>query len=145
MELKKWKREGYTVVEREFDYDLHVFAVIVVGKKEQIITPDSIESMKSIIESLDNGEDVDGWEDGMGNTIYTGINKEIATVTRVSDNAFKVEYEPMELEINLKNIAGKFGKCEFGEIIYVKVDNELKLKIYWDDQTREYKNVRDRY
>lgn len=69
--MRKWEREGYTVEEREFDYDLHCFAVIVPGKKEQIITPGSIEDMNSIIADLDAGEDVTGWEDGMGNTIYT--------------------------------------------------------------------------
>ena len=69
--MKTWTREGYTVEEREFDYDLHCFAVVVEGKEDQIITPDSIEAMESIIADLDNGEDVDGWEDGNGNTIYT--------------------------------------------------------------------------
>lgn len=74
------------------------------------------------------------------------MNKKVmATVTRVSDSTNRTEYEPMELEVNLKNIAEKFGKCEFGEIIYVKVNNEPKLEIYWDSQTKEYKNVRDRY
>jgi len=66
-----WEREGYSVEMRDFDYDLKQFAVIVLGKKEQLIIPGSIESMNSIIEDLNNGEDVDGWEDGMGNTIYT--------------------------------------------------------------------------
>jgi len=69
--MREWKRDGYTVEEREFDYDLHCFAVIVEGKREQIITPDSIESMSNVVADLDAGEDVQGWEDGMGNTIYT--------------------------------------------------------------------------
>lgn len=69
--MRKWERNGYTVEERDFDYDLHQFAVIVEGKKEQLITPDSIESMNDIMADLDAGEDVQGWEDGCGNTIYT--------------------------------------------------------------------------
>ena len=69
--MREWKRDGYKIEEREHDYDLHVFAVIVDGKKDQIITPDSIEAMTSIIADLDNGDDVQGWEDGVGNTIYT--------------------------------------------------------------------------
>ena len=71
IKMRTWERNGYKVVEQEFDYSLHQFAVIVPGKKDQVITPDSIESMDSIIADLDNGEEVEGWEDGMGNTIYT--------------------------------------------------------------------------
>ena len=67
--MRAWKRNGYIIEEREFDYDLHCFAVVQIEKEDQIITPDSIESMNSIIIDLNNGEDVDGWEDGMGNTI----------------------------------------------------------------------------
>lgn len=69
--MREWKREGYTVEERSFGYSLHCFAVLVEGKDEQIIYPDSIESMNSIIADLDAGADVSGWEDDMGNTIYT--------------------------------------------------------------------------
>jgi hypothetical protein len=67
--MKTWEREGYKVKERKFDHDLYVFDVI---KNEEVIAtilPPSIEDMKQIIEDLDNGEDVDGWEDGKGNTI----------------------------------------------------------------------------
>ena len=68
--MKTWTRNGYTVEEREFDYDLHCFVVVVDGKEDQIITPDSIEAMSSIIADLNAGEDVNGWEDGLGNIIY---------------------------------------------------------------------------
>ncbi len=67
--LKIWERKGYTVEEKEFDYDLHQFEVIKDGEVIATITPGSIEDMNQIIEDLDNGEDVDGWEDGNGNTI----------------------------------------------------------------------------
>ena len=68
--MRAWKRNGYTVEEKEFDYDLHCFAVVQKGKEDQTITPGSIEDMNSIITDLDNGEDVGGWEDGAGNTIH---------------------------------------------------------------------------
>ena len=71
IKMKTWKRNGYKVIEREHDYSLHCFAVVAKGMDEQVIYPDSIEAMESIITDLDNGEDVNGWEDGMGNTIYT--------------------------------------------------------------------------
>jgi hypothetical protein len=67
--MRTWEREGYTVEEKAFDYDLHEFDVIKDGETVATITPGSIESMTEIIADLDNGEDVDGWEDGKGNTI----------------------------------------------------------------------------
>lgn len=68
--MKTWMRNGYKVVERPFDYDLHVFDVIGCGGKViTTIYPATIEDMNAIIRDLDNGEDVNGWEDGNGNTI----------------------------------------------------------------------------
>jgi len=69
--MKTWMRNGYKVVERPFDYDLHVFDIIRDDDEEVITTiyPATIEDMRSIIRDLDAGEDVDGWEDGNGNTI----------------------------------------------------------------------------
>lgn len=67
--LRTWQRKGYTVEEQEFDYNLHKFVVIQEDEEDQEIVPDSIEVMKEIIHALDNGEDVDGWENGNGETI----------------------------------------------------------------------------
>lgn len=67
--MRTWQRKGYTVEERAFDHDLHCFAVVQPGQEDQIIYPATIEDMQAIIADLDNGADVDGWEDGMGNTI----------------------------------------------------------------------------
>lgn len=67
--MKNWKRDGYEVKEIEFDMDLHQFNVVKNDEVIATITPDSIDSMLSIINDLDNGECVDGWEDGTGNTI----------------------------------------------------------------------------
>lgn len=68
--MRTWKREGYVVIEKEFDYSLHAFDVVKEEKVIATITPASIEDMNQIIEDLNNGEDVNGWEDGSGNTVY---------------------------------------------------------------------------
>lgn len=68
MELRTWERSGYTVEMVDFDYDLKAFEV-VQGDKVQTIYPATIEDMQAIIDDLDAGECVDGWEDGLGNTV----------------------------------------------------------------------------
>lgn len=68
MELQTWARGTYTVEMVEHDHDLKAFE-ITQGDRVQTIYPATIEDMESIIEDLDNGEDVNGWEDGLGNTI----------------------------------------------------------------------------
>lgn len=67
--LKTWERNTYIVEEKEFDGDLHEFDVVKDGEVIATINPETIEDMNQIIEDLDAGEDVDGWEDGNGNTI----------------------------------------------------------------------------
>ena len=70
---KKWEREGYEILEVDYDYDLHCFEVVkdgeVVTKILTTIYPDSIEQMEEDIRQLDCGLGVDGWEDGNGNLI----------------------------------------------------------------------------
>lgn len=73
LQMKTWNREGYQVVEVSYNYDLHAFDVIKGDDVVATITPNTIEDMHQIIESLDNGDDVNGWEDGMGNTIYIEV------------------------------------------------------------------------
>ena len=69
--MRTWKREGYTVVEKAFDYDLHEFDVVLdSGEVVGTITPATLEDMAAVVADLDAGADVNGWEDGMGNTIY---------------------------------------------------------------------------
>jgi len=70
MKMRVWKREGYEVFEKEFDRDLHEFDVVKNGEVIATITPADLEDMQRIVEALDAGEGVQGWEDGMGNTIY---------------------------------------------------------------------------
>lgn len=67
--MKMWKRKGYLVKAVEFDFDLYLFQVIKDNEVIATITPDSIEDMEQIIDDLDAGEGVNGWEDGKGNTI----------------------------------------------------------------------------
>lgn len=68
--MNTWTREGYQVVEVAMDADLHQFEVIQDGEVIAKIVPADIEAMEQIVSDLNEGEDVNGWEDGMGNTIY---------------------------------------------------------------------------
>ena len=68
--MRTWAREGYEIVEAELDFDLHQFEVIQDGEVVATIVPPDMESMEQIISDLDAGKGVNGWEDGMGNTIY---------------------------------------------------------------------------
>jgi hypothetical protein len=70
-DMKNWIKEGYTVYEEAFDYNLHCFRVVIDNKEDQYIYPQTIEDMDSMIEALDLGEDVNSWEDGYGNIINT--------------------------------------------------------------------------
>jgi len=74
MMVKTWERSGYVVNMLDFDHDLKVFKVVQEEVDNvQIIYPSTIEDMELIIQDLNNGEDVNGWEDGNGNVIV--INK----------------------------------------------------------------------
>lgn len=73
--MRTWERKRYVVLEKEFDYDLHQFKIIQNDEVIATVTPSSIEDMKQLITDLENGEDVNGWEDGMGNTIYVEIDE----------------------------------------------------------------------
>lgn len=72
--MKIWERNGYTVVEKNFDHDLHEFEIVKDDEVIYTITPPNIIEMNAIIEALDEGHDVDGWEDGNGNTIVINPN-----------------------------------------------------------------------
>ena len=74
---KKWTREGYTIEMIDFDFDLKHFLVKQENGMTHTIAPATIEDMKEIVKALDNGEDVDGWEDGKWNTISISGEKEV--------------------------------------------------------------------
>lgn len=69
--MRTWSFEnGIGVVEEGFDYDLHCFKVYSDETLLGTVYPDSVESMNSMVNELDNGTDpISGmWEDGNGNT-----------------------------------------------------------------------------
>jgi hypothetical protein len=68
--MRVWEREGYLIEERPFDHDLHEFEIVKDGEVIATITPADLDDMQRIVEALDAGEDVNGWDDGMGNTIH---------------------------------------------------------------------------
>jgi hypothetical protein len=68
--MRIWVRDGYQVVEKEFDHDLHEFEVVKDDEVIATITPADLEDMRRIVAALDAGEGVNGWEDGTGNTIH---------------------------------------------------------------------------
>lgn len=75
--MKTWERKNkdgyfwYEINEVSFDGDLHEFMVVKEGGEVVgTITPSDLENQAEIIEDLNNGEGVNGWEDGMGNTIH---------------------------------------------------------------------------
>ena len=69
--MRIWKRKGYKVIEKPFNFNLHEFDVVMDnGEVVGTITPATLEDMAAVVADLDAGEDVNGWEDGMGNTIY---------------------------------------------------------------------------
>jgi hypothetical protein len=70
LKMSTWTRSNYNVVEVEFNYDLHQFEVVQDGTVLHTITPADLDSQADIISDLNNGECVNGWEDGMGNSIY---------------------------------------------------------------------------
>lgn len=76
--MRIWEREGYFVREVELDYDLHMFEVVKGDEVIATIVPPAIEDMNDVIAELDAGADVNGWEDGMGNTIYIPTDGENA-------------------------------------------------------------------
>lgn len=67
--MRTWLRDGYEVVEVSFNHDLHQFNVVRDGEVLYEINPATLEDQVQIIADLDAGHDVNGWEDGMGNTI----------------------------------------------------------------------------
>lgn len=65
--MRVWERKGYSVEEvHDGQFDVIKDNGDVVGT----IVTGTVEDRNQIIADLDAGEDVNGWEDGAGNTIY---------------------------------------------------------------------------
>ena len=71
--MRTWKRDGYTVEEREFDYDLHKLVVVVDDEDAAEIIPQDEEDMEDMIAELDAGAGVIGWADGQGGDVNLPI------------------------------------------------------------------------
>ena len=78
--MKKWNfNNGITVEEKEYDRELHCFAVFSKAKYLGDVYPETIEDMESCVEDLDEGNDPisAGWEDGLGHPCtFDGWNEE---------------------------------------------------------------------
>lgn len=66
---KTWEFKNYTVEEVDFDHNLHQFNVVQNDEVKEEINPETLPEQDLIINDLDAGRDVNGWEDGNGNTI----------------------------------------------------------------------------
>ena|SRR5699024_1878586 len=84
IDCKVWERDTYEITTREFDADLYHFDIIKNGQTVASIAPDNLDAMHDIIIDLDNGHDVDGWEDGQGGIIDVSSHVE-ATPGAVAD------------------------------------------------------------
>jgi len=83
LKMRIWKRDGYKVVERPFDFDLHHFDVVTDnGYLVGTLCPATIADMQNIVAHLDAGADVDGWEDGAGSTIRIHEMKRLPSVEK---------------------------------------------------------------
>lgn len=71
---KEWNGVVYgkeiAIREVDFDYDLHDFEVIADGEYIGTIHPDTVDDCDDIRRVIEEeGVDVEGWEDGCGNTV----------------------------------------------------------------------------
>ena len=67
----------------------------------------------------------------------------LVTIVRVSDQTRRVEYEPVEMaEIKEESIIEKYGRCENGEIVYVKVDGNLEMELHYKSQLKDYRRIK---
>ncbi|WEG14019.1 hypothetical protein PU629_06525 [Pullulanibacillus sp. KACC 23026] len=125
--MKTWERDTYKVVEAEYDGDLHQFECIKNDEVFAKITPGSIDDMNAIIEDLDNGADVNGWEDGNGVTItvpednetieesfYNMLDGEI-----INDDKAHIEFNKHSIDIMLID---EDGYNSYGNTFYSVVE-----------------------
>ncbi|APC48308.1 hypothetical protein BME96_09070 [Virgibacillus halodenitrificans] len=69
LEFKIWVREGYEIKEIKSQGNLHEFEVVKGSEVVATIAPADVYDMEMIKADLDDGDDVNGWDDGKGNTI----------------------------------------------------------------------------
>ena len=110
--IKRWERENYIIREEEFNYDLHKFVIWQYSMSHTII-PNTIEDMKQIITDLDNGLDVNGWDDGAGNTIETQDSmwerlKFFLQDKTLTHSEFIDKYEDMPVHYQSNGVSGMY-------------------------------------
>jgi len=141
--MRAWTRKLYTVQEVGFDYDLHAFDIInKIGDVIANIVPSTIEDMDYIIECLNGGEDVDGWEDGMGNTIRVPKSEKNNLGKLHGElNQLKEKYDALKRNINIEKAGGDLARLcnlntEFDETFDVFFDQDQLRKKYdsWDTE-----------
>src|SRR5690625_3213781 len=141
--MEKWIRSGYTVEKVEFDYDLKEFEVRQ-GDKVQTISPATIEDMEDIIDALNDGEDVNGWEDGIGNTIYVKEVNEL-TLEEIIDflnenylvNGENEKYKEVFDSLEDLKAEGLEGKVENSLNIGQDIEGLQYPIIYFDDSNSD--------
>jgi hypothetical protein len=69
--MKSWTIGNVEVFEEKFDFDLHCFRIVIEGKEDQYIYPQTFDDMDLLIDALDRGLDINGFENGFGETITT--------------------------------------------------------------------------
>ena len=107
--MKTWKRSNYMVEEQEHDYCLHKFVVTQADEVVYEIVPDDREVMAKIIKALDNGEEINGWEDGNGNTIKITPLYWIEAVT-YDDDGTSIDFSEIVTMMRDKDEALKFAE-----------------------------------
>lgn len=68
--MNMWTRKNYVIIPVEHHHDLYKFEVIQNGEIIAIISPSTLSQQNHIISALNDGEDINGWDDCNGNTIY---------------------------------------------------------------------------
>jgi len=68
--INTWERERYIVKEKPFDFDLSQFDIIQDGRAIETITVFYKDDQESIRNALNNGKEIDGWNNGFGDVVY---------------------------------------------------------------------------
>lgn len=139
MGLRTWKRKNYTVEMVDFDYNLKAFE-IRQGDKIQTIYPADIEEMELIIADLDAGEDVAGWEDGLGNMIVIDGRNNIITIKIEEEEEMKRTHVIFSNRVGAPAEVITFGRDEGYDLQEIEeAENDGKRYAhYYEERFNEY-------
>ncbi|ODP26191.1 hypothetical protein PTI45_04469 [Paenibacillus nuruki] len=68
--MHTWMRDNYKIIPIEHHHGLYKFEVVQNNEVIAVISPATLIQQKQVITALDEGEDIHGWDDCTGNTIY---------------------------------------------------------------------------